>query len=298
MTYCTLVRAGSVRTSVPSPGKQSAVDQTRAPAAVSTVNTCSGPERSRVQGTEPVFFTDSPSTGRSPTANDGAPVVAVSCNTASEHSGRPWASVVGAGGAVGFCVTLGFALGVAVVGVGFALLGLALVGVTPLGAAVVGAPVVGAAVVGGPAFGAAVDGAGPVVVAACFAPVVVGFPPGGVGMAGAVVAGTRPAVAGIDPPEVEAPPDDGDKAAEVEATVAAADPPAAADDTPVEAAAELAGVNREASTPVNVGAADPLIGTALLALLGVPPLDRPATTKITPTNTAISTTMKVTRRIQ
>lgn len=34
MLYCTAVRAGSVRTSVPSPGKQSAVDHTRAPAAV------------------------------------------------------------------------------------------------------------------------------------------------------------------------------------------------------------------------------------------------------------------------
>lgn len=34
MLYCTAVCAGIVRTSAPSPGKQSAVDHTRAPAAV------------------------------------------------------------------------------------------------------------------------------------------------------------------------------------------------------------------------------------------------------------------------
>ena len=39
MLYCTDSPAVRVLTSVPSPGKQSDVDQTRAPAAVNTVNT-------------------------------------------------------------------------------------------------------------------------------------------------------------------------------------------------------------------------------------------------------------------
>ena len=58
----------------------------------------------------------------------------------------------------------------------------------------------------------------------------------------------------------------------------------------------------DARTPVSVGAVDPLTAMELPAPVpepdGIEPLERPATTKITPTSTAMSTTMKITRRSQ
>ena len=67
---------------------------------------------------------------------------------------------------------------------------------------------------------------------------------------------------------------------------------------PDSAAPALLTVERVAKTPVSVGAADWLTAAAPAAPLGTAPFDRPATTKITPTNTAISTTMKIMRRSQ
>lgn len=89
MLYCTPWPGERVRTSVPVPGKQSAVDQIRAPAAEYTVNTCSPPERSRVQATELMFVTDTPRSGWMPRAKLGAPVVAWSFSEASAHRSRP-----------------------------------------------------------------------------------------------------------------------------------------------------------------------------------------------------------------
>jgi hypothetical protein len=65
------------------------------------------------------------------------------------------------------------------------------------------------------------------------------------------------------------------------------------------AALDAGVVSREASTPVNVGAAvDPLTVAVFAVPPGVPPFDRPATRKITLTNAAMTTTMKITRRSQ
>lgn len=58
------------------------------------MNTCSGPERLRVQLTDPMLVTETPTISWSPMAEVGAPVLARSCNAASEHSSRPRASVL------------------------------------------------------------------------------------------------------------------------------------------------------------------------------------------------------------
>src|ERR1700712_2286715 len=96
MLYCTASPGWSVRTSVPDPGEQSAVDHTRAPSAVYTEKTCSVPDRSRVHATVPRFATETPMIGCCPTAKLGAPVLATNFRLESGHSSRPCASVVGA----------------------------------------------------------------------------------------------------------------------------------------------------------------------------------------------------------
>ena len=238
--------------SVPVPGKQSEVDQIRAPAAEKTVKTCRPPDRSRVQVTAPVFRTETPSVGCTPGAKLGAPVLATSASDASGHSSRPCASVVGAGGDA----LVGFG-GVAEVA--------AFVGAVEL------AVVLGGVVFAGPAL------AGGVVAAVVFAAVV---------WAAEVLAGI---VVGLL---------DG---AEVFVTVALI----GFDE--LESAELLGGTDadntggdaeRDASTPVRVGAEDPLATTAAPDRLAAVRFVFWMTRKPTPISTMTAATITLTRRSQ
>jgi hypothetical protein len=205
--------------------------------------------------------------------------------------------LVGIGfGLVGFAVVAGLVVGVGlvglVVGVDRTPVGVGLAAVAPAGfAGVVTAGLVAGFVVTGLVVGGVV-----VTGVAVTGVAVTGFVVAGVGD-GAVVAMPLPGAAGPaagdelgvpDAPVGELLPGD-------DATGEGAGPLVRGADA---AAAELVTVGRDASTPVSVGTAGPLTAVLLPVPVGSPPLDRPATTKITPTSAAISTTMKMTRRSQ
>ena len=85
------------------------------------MNTCNGPDRSRVQVVALELVTDTPRIGWVPVANEAEPVVACSFIAESAQSRRPWASVLGAGGGVVLGVLLvvaGVVLAVVVAGLG------------------------------------------------------------------------------------------------------------------------------------------------------------------------------------
>ena len=291
MLYCTASPAWSVRMSVPVPGKQSAVDQTRAPAEVYTENTCRPPDRSRVQATEPLLVTETPRMGWVPVAKLGAPVVAVSFNTESEQSSRPCASVVGA-----VLVALTGTVGVA--GVVVALVDFAWVVLGVLAGVVLTVVVPTAVVFAAAVFAAAVFAAVPVVVAAAFA-VDAGGPAGLAlavpALAGAVVVGVLNA--GVDFAAVDFAGVDfaGVVFTGVVCVVLGA---GAVDATGPRAAAPADVEPSEASTPVNVGAADPLTYAASPPAGLLAPFERPATRKITPNRTPTPMTTTIRRRSQ
>lgn len=96
------------------------------------MNTCSPPDRSRVQVSGPTLVTETPRIGCIPDAKVADPVVAWSFSEASGHSSRPCASVLGAGG--GVLVDFGMALtGAVFTGIGFTWVALTAVGLAGTG---------------------------------------------------------------------------------------------------------------------------------------------------------------------
>lgn len=238
-------------------------------------------------------------------------MLAANCSTASEHSRRPSASVVGAGGAV--------AVGLGVVGTGFAGVvraGLVTAGLVTAGLVTAGLVAVVTAGLAGVGVALRAVGLALVVDVALVRAGVAGVTPTGfVGavarvlvaevlvaglpvVAGAAATAPLPAVAVVVAAVDAVAPDEPVPAGLLDGA-GGADVRALEDKVAAEAGAlEPVSVSREANTPVNVGAAEPLTAAVPVAPLGVPPFDRPATTKITPTSTAIRTTMKITRRSQ
>lgn len=242
---------------------------------------------------------------------------ATSRSTESEQSRRPCASVLGAD-VVGVALV---AAGLALVGAGLArVAGVGLAGVVA-GAGLAGVVAAGFAGVVTAGLAAVVTvglaaevttGVAAVVTAALVAggtaPVVVSFPGAGTAaVLGAVRAGVDAtglpaaalATAAVENGTVDEPVALTAALLEggVEAFTDDCIPAAAALDSSA-AALDAVADGREARTPVSVGTADPLTAAVLAVAPGVPPFDRPPTTKITATRAAMSTTMKITRRSQ
>lgn len=296
MLYCTASPGWSVRTSVPDPGEQSAVDHTRAPPEVYTEKTCSVPDRSRVHATVPRFATETPMIGCWPTAKLGAPVVAVSFRLESGHNSRPNASVAGAT-LVGLGVVEGFGVGVGpLVRTGALFVDVAFVDEAFVD--VVGGDPVGADLLGPVAGPLAGDDVETPVFAPAGAPDAVGAPVG-LGVVVAVVPAWVLAGRLIRAPELAAPlaTTGLDPAVVVGTRVDCAAGEDAAETAAEEAGAE-ADSRSDARTPVSDGAADPLVKAARLPASFAAPLDRPATRKITPNKTATPATTTMTLRSQ